>query len=82
MQVFDIALVADADSWDGTAAEAAQLIEDTYHVATPAQLAWIAGQINDKAIPATSKVVLDADIQLGGYDWTAIGLTSAKPLLG
>lgn len=82
LQTFDLALVADADSWDGTSVEEAQLVEDTYHVTTPAQLAWIARQINGKSIPFASKVSLDADIQLGGYDWTAIGLTSATAFQG
>lgn len=82
LQTFNIDLIADASSWDGESEAEAQEIEGVYHISTPEQLAWFAGQINGKEIDAKSKVVLDSDIQLGGYDWTAIGAGSANSFAG
>lgn len=82
LQTFNIDLVADASSWDGESVAEAQEIEGVYHISTPEQLAWFAAQINSKGVDASSKVILDSDIQLGGYDWTCIGSSSSNPFTG
>lgn len=81
-QIFDIELTADAASWDGVSTEPATLVGDVYHIANGAQLAWFADGINGKELAATSKAVLDDDIQLGSYDWKVIGSSSTIPFSG
>ncbi len=48
--------------------------ENTFEVATAAQLAWVAEQVNEEGVTFEGKTVkLTADIDLSGKEWTPIG---------
>lgn len=59
--------------WNGSKTEAITPIGDTYVVKTAAQLAWIAQETANGNSFACKKILLDADIDLGGNEWTPIG---------
>ncbi len=82
LQIFDIELVEDAKSWDGVTMTEPALIDGVYNITSGAELAWFAAHVNEKAANATSKGVLANDIELGNYDWTPIGSTTAKAFSG
>lgn len=56
----------------------------TYSIVTPGNLAWIAQQVNSGAGNsfANENISLINDIDLGGYQWTPIGESSATPFSG
>lgn len=63
--------------WDGsTKTEPAKDGSGVYLIGTGAELAWFAAQVN--AGNVTYKAKLMADIDLGGFQWTAIGNNSQK----
>lgn len=72
---------APAGAWDGkTLTEPAQE-GGVYQIATGAELAWFANDVN--AGHYNIKGALTADINLGDYDWTPIGgATAAKAFQG
>lgn len=74
VQVFEVVMVEDANSWDGVSVKEPQEVDGVYQIAVPAELAWLAKQVNDKAEVKPS--VQTADIELGGYPWTPIGTSS------
>lgn len=69
-----MALIANAQVWDGTTKAEVTPVEGVYHVTTAAELAWIAEQSNAGEIDWN--IVLDNDIDLGGKKWTPIGLAN------
>lgn len=72
-QTVNINMVAadNPDAWDGTTLTEPTVIEDIYRIATGAELAWFAAQVNSGN--KTINAVLTSDIDLAGYDWTTIG---------
>lgn len=76
-QRFEINPVADRASWDGESTAEPPLVSGVYHVTLPSHLAWIAQNVNAARLTSDVKVSLDADIQLGEYDWNAIGTNDA-----
>ncbi|SBW04891.1 exported hypothetical protein [uncultured Eubacteriales bacterium] len=66
-----IALPA-AQPWDGAEKTAVTPIGGTYYIKTGTELAWFAAQINAQSL-LDAKVVLLADIDLGGKNWTSVG---------
>jgi hypothetical protein len=71
-QHFAAVLVAAADAWDGVTATQPEIDGDVYQINEPAHLAWFAQNVNtNKAY--TAKASINADIDLGDYEWTPIG---------
>ncbi len=64
---------SDCSDWNGTKTEAITPIGNTYVVKTAAQLAWLALETKNGNNFAGKKVLLDADIDLNGKEWTPIG---------
>lgn len=65
---------AEADTWDGTAEEPVVPVGKTYVISTAEQLAWVASQVNDNNNNfSRCKIVLAADLDMDGIDWTPIG---------
>ncbi|MGN0231055.1 MAG: DUF6562 domain-containing protein [Muribaculaceae bacterium] len=61
-------------NWDGNVQPATVNAAGEYEVATPAQLAWVAQQVNTGVTTFKDKTVkLTSDIDLFGAKWTAIG---------
>ncbi|MCH5345559.1 MAG: hypothetical protein J1E63_00525 [Muribaculaceae bacterium] len=77
----NIAMVeGDETTWDGTTVtEVAPDEVGVYHISTGAELAYLAQAVANYGKNLTADIVLDNDIDLGGYDWTPIGATSSKP---
>ncbi|MBR1516279.1 MAG: hypothetical protein IJ621_05995 [Paludibacteraceae bacterium] len=69
------------EGWNGTDNAAVTPVDGIYHIQTGAQLAWFAAQVN-AGTGKSWKAVLDNDIDLCGYDWMPIGISSAKPYSG
>ena len=70
------------DIWDGSAEEpdTDPGNENTYLITTPAELAWVAEQVNSKTEYFEGKtILLMNDIDLSGPDWTPIGNVTAYP---
>ena len=72
-------------SWDGTSfsePETAPDDENTYLISTPAELAWVAQQVNGKKDDFEGKtVLLTNDINLNGQPWTPIGNVNDYPTI-
>ena len=67
-------------NWDGNVQPATVNAAGEYEVATAAQLAWVAQQVNTGATTFSGKVVkLTSDIDLFGAKWTAIGALVSYP---
>jgi hypothetical protein len=81
-QHFAAVLVAAADAWDGVTATQPEIDGDVYQINEPAHLAWFAQNVNtNKAY--TAKASINADIDLGDYEWTPIGgSTSSTAFMG
>ena len=69
-----VALIANAQAWDGATKTEVTPSDGIYHITNGAQLAWIAEQSNAAVIDWN--IVLDNDIDLGGKKWTPIGLNN------
>ena len=69
------------DIWDGSAEEPAIDPDDaTYFITTPAELAWVAEQVNSNTEDFEGKtILLMNDIDLSGSSWTPIGNVTAYP---
>ena len=69
------ALAAPA-AWDGQAADTAwyDAAKAEYVLSTPAQLAGLAALVNSGTDFANKTVALGADMDLGGHEWTPIGM--------
>ena len=68
--------------WDGSAEkpETDPDDENTYLITTPAELAWVAEQVNSKAEYFEDKtILLMNDIDLSGSYWTPVGNVNAYP---
>ncbi len=80
--VFKVEMVASETTWDGkTMTEPARDAEGAYLIGNGAELAYFANMVNTEAAAArTAK--LTADINLGNYDWTPIGVARAKSFIG
>lgn len=72
-------------SWDGTSIsepETAPDDENTYLISTPAELAWVAQQVNGKKDNFDGKtLLLTNDINLNGKPWTPIGNVNDYPTI-
>lgn len=77
-QTIDITLEAlEEGDWDGfTMTEPTKNSEGYYVVKTGAELAWIANDVNSGNYE--DNVSVEADINLGSFDWTPIGGSSAS----
>ena len=69
-----VALIANAQAWDGATKTEVTPSDGIYHITNGAELAWIAEQSNAAVIDWN--IVLDNDIDLGGKKWTPIGLNN------
>ena len=72
--------------WDGITTEAVEINETgAYEITNGAQLAWLAELVNGtastRAGEAKYNIELNANIDLGGNQWTPIG-TEANPFIG
>ena len=70
------------DIWDGSVEEPETDPdnENTYLITTPAELAWVAQQVNSKTQYFEGKTIqLMNDIDLSGSSWTPIGNVTAYP---
>ena len=70
-------------SWDGSSISEPETDpdnENTYLISTPAELAWVAQQVNGKKDNFEGKtLLLTNDINLNGYYWTPIGKVESYP---
>ena len=64
---------SDCSEWNGSSVEAITPIGNTYVVTTAGQLAWLAQQTASGNSFSGKKILLDADIDLAGMEWTPIG---------
>lgn len=64
------------NAWDGSTMTEPVKVGDVYQIGAGAELAWFANAVNG----GNTKIngVLIADIDLAGYEWTAIGTNSKK----
>ena len=70
------------DKWDSFAEEPERAPGDvnTYLITTPAELAWVAKQVNSETEYFEGKtILLMNDIDLSGSDWTPVGNVTAYP---
>ena len=67
----------EAQPWDGAEKTAVAPIGGTYYIKTGAELAWFAAQINAQSL-LDARVVLLADIDLGGKAWVSAGSYDRK----
>ena len=79
VQVFDVAMEAAPDAWDGVAKAEPALLNSVYQISSGAELAWFADHVNEGG--EITDAVLTKDIDLGNYEWTPIGANS-KPTGG
>ena len=72
-------------SWDGTSISEPETDpddENTYLISTPAELAWVAQQVNGKKDNFVGKtLLLTNDINLNGHHWTPIGNVTSYPTI-
>lgn len=69
------------DDWYGTNSKQPVLNSDGYYeISSAAELAWFRDKVNDDE--PSAKGMLTADIDLGDYDWTPIGISSQKSFTG
>lgn len=68
--------------WDGTASAEVTPVGDVYGIATPANLKWVAEQVNGGDSFEGKTIQLLNDIDLAGHAWTPIGENSDKPFSG
>ena len=72
-------------SWDGTSISEPETDpddENTYLISTPAELAWVAQQVNGKKDNFDGKtLLLTNDINLNGHHWTPIGNVNDYPTI-
>ena len=70
--------------WDGEDIKEVIPVENnTYIVSTPAELAWIAQEVNTNGKSFSGKTIrLDTDIDLGNKTWNPIGQTGAGQFQG
>ena len=72
-------------SWDGTSISEPETDpddENTYLIDTPAELAWVAQQVNGKKDDFEGKtLLLTNDINLNGHHWTPIGNVNDYPTI-
>lgn len=70
-------------SWDGTSISEPETDpddENTYLISTPAELAWVAQQVNGNKDNFKGKtLLLTNDINLNGHHWTPIGNVTSYP---
>lgn len=72
-------------SWDGTSISEPETDPDdknTYLISTPAELAWVAQQVNGNKDDFKGKtLLLTNDINLNGHYWTPIGIVHDYPTI-
>ena len=77
-----IATFAQAAAWDGTSADEPIGNSDTLFIYTPAELAWVADQVNNQNNTFAGKtLILQNAIDLNNKLWTPIG-TATTPFAG
>ena len=64
---------SDCSEWDGIGVEVITPIGNTYIVSNANQLAWLAQQTASGNSFSGKKILLDADLDLAGMEWTPIG---------
>ena len=70
------------DFWDGVTKTAVEPVGNEYVIEYAAQLAWIAEAVNSGKITGEGyTIVLNANLNFDGYDWTPIG-TPSHPFCG
>ncbi len=79
-QTFEIKMVKADGAWDGKTLTEPALTDGVYQITNGSELAWFASHVNEGN--AASNAVVTADIDLGDYDWTPVGLSSSKPFSG
>lgn len=67
----------DATTWDGTTTSEPSLVDEVYQINSGQELAWFAENVNN-GTAAAAKAVLTQDIDLAGFNWTAIGNSTNK----
>ena len=73
-QTFKVEMIAVGENgWDGITMTEPQISEDTYQIATGAEMAWFAANVNSGNY--TANAMLTGDIDLCDYDWTPVGGT-------
>ena len=74
---FHVAMEMLDGAWDGKTMEQPSLDDDgRYLIATPAEMAWFAKNVNDKGV--IQDAILVNDLHLGNFDWTPIGTSSSS----
>lgn len=71
---FNIDMTMTPGAWDGKTMTEPATENGVYMIGTPAELAWFAQHVNGGN--TTANAALTDNIDLGDYDWTAIGSTS------
>lgn len=79
-QIFEVEMVKADGAWDGKTLTEPALTDGVYQITNGSELAWFASHVNEGN--AASDAVVTADIDLGDYDWTPVGFSSAKPFSG
>lgn len=69
--------LAAPSAWDGASLAEPVQVDGVYQIATAAELAWLAQEVN-AGNGAAANAVLTADIDLGDQPWTPIGGYTAK----
>ncbi len=80
LQTFSVEMTKSENIWDGKTMTEPESKEGVYQIADAANLAWFANNVNTKG--GINNAVLLNDIDLGDFEWTAIGNTSSKPFSG
>lgn len=80
LQTFRIEMADGSNAWDGTTKTEPAAIDGVYQIADGARLAWLAAKVNESGTAV--KAILTADIDLGDFDWTPVGNSSAKAFSG
>lgn len=77
-------LMGDEVAWDGVTVAEVIPEDGVYHIYNGAQLAWIAEQVNtpDGGGMVNCVISIEADIDLGGYNWTPVGYSYNTPFAG
>lgn len=67
-------------AWDGKTLTEPNIEDGVYQISNGAELAWFANYVNNDG--KNQDAVLSADIHLGNYDWTPIGISTSIKYLG
>ncbi|MDO4319733.1 MAG: hypothetical protein Q4C34_04085 [Bacteroidales bacterium] len=79
-QTFACELSQGKNTWDGKTLTEPALVDGIYQISNAEELAWFADHVNTTGQDING--ILTDDIELGGHDWTPIGLSTAKKFRG